>query len=244
MDITTYILPASLPAPLRIAQVADLHNIPYGTLLRALETKKPDLIAVTGDLVHHFDERERGIAFLQTAARRWPVFMSLGNHETTCAPGERPLLEAEIRDTGAVLLDNDAMRFHHLNIGGVTSSYYLDEEGHIRIGEGPDTVFLQSFAAQPGEKLLLCHHPEYYPSYIHPLPIRLTLAGHAHGGQWRFRGRGVYAPGQGLFPPLTGGLYAHRLLISRGLGNPCGIPRFGNPPELIIVELQPQKAAL
>ena len=241
MDITTYTLSAAIPQPLKIAQVADLHNGPHGTLFKALEAKKPDLIAVTGDLIHRFEERERGLEFLSKAARRWPVFLSLGNHETGIHPENRPLLEKELRQTGAILLDNDAITYRGLSIGGVSYSYYRDGEGHLHIGEGPDVAFLKRYAAAPGEKLLLCHHPEYYPTHIHPLPIRLTLSGHAHGGQWRFRGQGVYAPGQGLFPSLTGGLYAHRLLVSRGLGNPCGIPRFGNPPELVMIRLRPGK---
>ena len=240
MDITTYTRPAAIPRPLRILQVADLHSAPYTRLMMALSALHPDLIVVTGDCIHRFEERERGLAFLREAAGRFPVFLSLGNHETASAPEERTVLEEELRATGAVVLDNDAFSFEGLYIGGLTSAYRQDETGHILRNALPDLAFLQEFAAHPGEKLLLCHHPEYYPTYIRPLPIPLTLAGHAHGGQWRFRGRGVFAPGQGLFPELTAGLYEERLIVSRGLGNPCGIPRFGNPPELVRLELVPK----
>ena len=78
-----------------------------------------------------------------------------------------------------------------------------------------------------------------YGSYAGYYGLDLTVAGHAHGGQWRWRGQGLFAPGQGLFPKLTDGLYEERLLVSRGLSNPCGIPRFGNPPQLVTVTLAP-----
>ncbi|MBQ3816071.1 MAG: metallophosphoesterase, partial [Clostridia bacterium] len=59
----------------------------------------------------------------------------------------------------------------------------------------------------PGFHILLCHHPEYWEPLVHGRRIELTVSGHAHGGQWRIFGRGVYAPGQGLFPRYTSGLY-------------------------------------
>lgn len=235
MDITTYTLAAAIPQPLRVVQVADLHSRPFGKLLNTIDGLRPDLIAETGDCIHNFILREQGLAFLRAAAARWPVFCSLGNHET--AWGEE--LCALMRDTGAVVLDNDAMHFRGLFIGGLSSGFRLEPQSNRKVTPPPDLAFLQAFAAHPSEKLLLCHHPEYYPPYIRPLPIRLTLSGHAHGGQWRVRGRGVFAPGQGLFPQLTAGLVEDRLIISRGLGNPNGIPRFGNPTELVVIDLKP-----
>jgi len=86
-----------------------------------------------------------------------------------------------------------------------------------------------------GYKILLCHQPEHYDKYVRKYPIQLTLSGHAHGGQWRFFGRGVYAPGQGLFPKFTSGLYEGKLLVSRGLANPQKIPKIGNREELILL---------
>ena len=104
----------------------------------------------------------------------------------------------------------------------------------------PDLRWLERFSAFQGFKLLLCHHPEYYPVYIKPLDIDIILSGHAHGGQWRLFGRGVFAPGQGLFPALTSGVYDNRLVVSRGLANTAGVPRIFNPTELVIVKLIPQ----
>lgn len=97
--------------------------------------------------------------------------------------------------------------------------------------------FLRAFAAQPGYKVLLCHHPEYYEPLLRPLDIQLVLSGHAHGGQIRLGGQGLFAPGQGFFPRYTAGLYEGRLLVSRGLRNNTCLPRVHNPLELVVLRL-------
>ena len=90
----------------------------------------------------------------------------------------------------------------------------------------------------PGYHLLLCHHPEYFDRYLRDYPIDLTVSGHAHGGQWRVFGRGVYAPDQGLFPKYTSGLHEDRLVISRGVANTVPFaPRLFNPCEVVTVEV-------
>ena len=48
-------------------------------------------------------------------------------------------------------------------------------------------------------------------------------------------GKGIYAPGQGLFPKLTSGIVDQRLVISRGLANNTLIPRLWNPEEIIYI---------
>ena len=67
----------------------------------------------------------------------------------------------------------------------------------------------------------------------------------AHGGQWRFFGRGVFAPGQGLFPKYTSGIYKGehgKLLVGRGLGDSHKFPpRIFNRTEVIIVTLKAER---
>ena len=86
-------------------------------------------------------------------------------------------------------------------------------------------------------KVLICHHPEYYPKYLKDMPIDIIVSGHAHGGQWRFFGRGVFAPGQGLFPKYTSGVYDGRLVVSRGLKKTIIPPRIFNPREVVIIDV-------
>ena len=108
----------------------------------------------------------------------------------------------------------------------------------------PDLVPLYKLSDEmeklPGFRILLSHHPEYHPRYLADRQIHLTVSGHAHGGQWRIGSRGVYAPGQGLFPKYVGGLYPignGTLCVSRGMRNTVRIPRFFNPCEIVILDL-------
>ena len=103
----------------------------------------------------------------------------------------------------------------------------------------PNLKWLGNFAALSGYKILLNHHPEYYPEYIKELDIDLILSGHAHGGQIRFFGTGLFAPGQGFFPKYTSGIHDGRLIVSRGLANNAPpIPRLFNSRELIFINFQ------
>jgi predicted MPP superfamily phosphohydrolase len=74
-------------------------------------------------------------------------------------------------------------------------------------------------------------------------PIDLVLSGHAHGGQIRLFGRGLFSPGQGLLPFYTGGIYSGpygKMIVSRGMANtaPPPIPRLFNPREIVIIDLR------
>ena len=70
------------------------------------------------------------------------------------------------------------------------------------------------------------------------MPIDLTLSGHAHGGQIRLLGQGLFAPGQGVLPRYTSGVYEGRLIVSRGLANTTFVPRLFNPTEMVYIHLQ------
>ena len=70
----------------------------------------------------------------------------------------------------------------------------------------------------------------------------MILAGHAHGVQIRFLGRCLYAPGQGIFPKYTKGMWMGKHgwpVISAGLSNTASmIPSFFNPTEIVYIELR------
>ena len=97
---------------------------------------------------------------------------------------------------------------------------------------------LEEFAALEGCKVLMCHKPEDYFKHVRGHEIDLVVAGHAHGGQIRIGGRGLYAPGQGLFPKYTHGVIDERLIISAGASNPAKMPRWGNPCEILMITLE------
>ena len=90
-------------------------------------------------------------------------------------------------------------------------------------------------------KVLLCHHPEYYHRFesagYRLDAIDLILSGHAHGGQMCIFGKPLFAPGQGFFPKLAGGVYDGRLIVSRGLSDTAHTPRINNPMELVMIDI-------
>jgi predicted MPP superfamily phosphohydrolase len=203
--------------------------------------------------VSPLETQKNVLLFLSACTSIAPTFLSLGNHEWMLDQEDLRLLSS----TGIIVLDNSWIEQDGLVIAGLTSGYVIDyrafrsaqptepryprREDLYGIGGAaraaahkPDTDWLSDFAAQPGFHVLLSHHPEYWP--LIPSSIELVLSGHAHGGQWRFFNRGVFAPSQGWWPKWTKGVYEGRLVISAGLSNTTWVPRIGNPTEVVYLE--------
>lgn len=257
MNETTY----SLPCPVPFAFLSDLHNADPVPVLRSLQAHRPEMILVAGDLVRGDKVGENGLkmaesgnamVLLRGCCGIAPTFVSMGNHEWALSCADLRM----IAETGIVLLDNSWTEFKGIRIGGFSSAWftcYEDERENFTAATRfpkitmllhrkkplPKTDWLDEFEKTDSYKLLLCHHPEYYPRYLQDRKIDLICSGHCHGGQWRYYSpihrewRGVYGPGQGLFPKLSSGLYDGRLLVSRGLSNTVILPRFFNPTEVI-----------
>lgn len=190
--------------------------------------------------------------FLTACASIAPTYVSLGNHEWMISDED---IE-KVQETGVVMLDNSWVEERGLVIGGLTSAI-ISNYREFRQGKKerypyrsrhshpaflmPDASWLTEFEQQEGYKILLCHHPEYWSlrePFIINRNIDLVLSGHAHGGQVRLFGHGLYAPGQGLFPKFTSGVYDRRLIVSRGLANTAHpVPRIFNPTEVVYIEL-------
>ncbi len=220
-----------IPEKLRLAVAPDIHSSPYEDVLDIFA--QCDAVLIPGDLVdRHRRDNRNAIRFLQEVPEIVPVFYSLGNHEVKYRHADEWL--ERVRESRAILLDNESRVFRGIRLGGLSS----------RRKGPPDTDFLDRFEKEDGFRILLCHHPEVYRDYVRGRDIDFTLCGHAHGGQIQIRGQGLYSPGQGLFPKLTHGLHdGGRMLISRGMTNGAKprIPRIGNPCELILLELEPEK---
>ena len=89
--------------------------------------------------------------------------------------------------------------------------------------------------------ILLAHHPERIEDYARTC-VDLVLSGHAHGGQVRIFGQGLYSPDQGVLPRYTSGIYVKdctKLYVSRGAGTHSFLPpRIFNRPEIDLITLK------
>lgn len=217
---------ARIAKAVTFAVVSDLHNGPYADVLP--ELAKADAILILGDLVNrHRKGYANAVQFLKDAPELAPTFYAIGNHEWKFP--QRDEYWPHVEKSRVTVIDNTFTLFEGVVLGGLSSA----PRGAVK----PE--FLTNMEQQPGYKLLMCHHPEMYKPYVHGHDIDLTLAGHAHGGQVRIFGQGIYSPDQGLFPRWTEGWYFdRRLLVSRGMINSTWAPRINNPCELIMLHLK------
>ena len=237
---------------IRICLVADLHSKNPDKCLKTLASIKPDVILCAGDILERLDgnrdvENKNGFDFLYEAKNIAPTFYSFGNHELYGGSKEKrkfPITNRKITDenkkklskSGVCLLDDEYTKYNGILIGGLSSGL-ADYSDNI-----PNLEFASRFSLLDGYKILLCHHPEYYKKHLDKLDIDLVLSGHAHGGQWRIFGRGVYAPNQGLFPKYTSGIHDGKHIISRGVSNSVfPIPRIFNPTEIVYINIKSEK---
>ncbi|MBE6600407.1 MAG: hypothetical protein E7640_04330 [Ruminococcaceae bacterium] len=236
----------------RIVLISDVHDVELPTLAEDVAKLSPDIIAIPGDLTSRLDKLEGEFAetdgktathasateLLSQLSRIAPTYYSFGNHELCghyykknfgLLPHRRNI--ELIEKTGARLLCDDFCRHDsEIAVGGLTSG--MTKESLV-----PMTDWLGEFEKQNGFRILLCHHPEYYEKYLKDRDIDLVLSGHAHGGQVRIFGRGLFAPGQGILPRYDGGVFCGRLVVGRGLANTVSFPRLFNPRELVVIDI-------
>ena len=236
----------------KFAIISDLHGEDPFEAIEILRLAAPDVILAPGDIFERVDGisdkmnamNEKGFLLLSEAVKIAPTFYSVGNHEiggthSWTMPFRRKHPRKAVwsennlerlNATGAVMLDDSYIFFDGLAIGGLST-------GILNENCKPDLLWLNEFCRAGCPKILLCHHPEYYGKYLRKRDIDIVVSGHAHGGQWRFFGRGVFAPGQGLFPKHTRGIYENRLVVGTGLKRGGVIPRIFNSPEVVLLNI-------
>lgn len=240
-------LPAAFDG-FRIAQVADLHDKRFGpgqaVLLASLRAIKPDCIVMTGDLI---DRRRRGggpaAEFVRGAVKIAPVYFVTGNHENWSGKAEE--VKRFLIESGAVVLDDRcetiARGSASITLAGVSDETCQRAEKRRDGQEVLLPALGRLLQDREGFRILLAHHPERLTTYA-KAGIDLVFCGHAHGGQFRLPGiGGLYAPGQGVLPKYTAGMYtlaATTMIVSRGLGNSLFPLRLNNCPELVAVTLK------
>ena len=232
----------------RIAHVSDLHNAEMGEnneqLLALLKEAKPDMIAMTGDLI---DSRHTNVDIaLQLAEKAMqiaPCYYVTGNHEARVS--EYDDLKNGLTELGVTVLEDARLSLEHnseiLTIVGINDPSFKTDYLFGNDASVTETQLQKLINENDGFTVLLSHRPEQFEVYADN-NVDLALSGHAHGGQFRlpFIG-GLVAPNQGLFPEYDAGLYTYgstTMIVSRGIGNSIFPFRFNNRPEVVLIELQ------
>ena len=254
LEITEYYVTSSeIPDSFdcfEIAQISDLHNAEFGDenkdLLILLSQIKPDVIALTGDLI---DSRQTDIDialdFAGKAAQIAPVYYVTGNHEARVPEYEQ--LKMGLTEAGVIVLENQKVQItrdgESITLMGIQDPSFCTD---YMFGDA-ESVSRQAITSLQNESdgftVLLSHRPELFDVYV-DAGVDLVFSGHAHGGQFRLPViGGLVAPNQGFFPKYDAGQFIEEnttMIVSRGVGNSIIQFRINNPPELVVVELKRQ----
>lgn len=252
LSVTTYTRTSpKLTAPITLALVTDLHSTLYGPgqeiLLNAIHRQNPDLVLLSGDIADHKVPLKGALILLKELGASYPCFYVSGNHEEWTR--QMPKLRSRFARLGVHPLRGNSvtlrLKGQAIQLGGVDDPHAFVRSHHSgRLSEKwVEQLKRCSRSLSPDcYSILLSHRPELTRYYAES-GFNLVLCGHAHGGQIRlsFCPGGLLAPHQGFFPKYAGGMYelgGTSMVVSRGLCRNC-LPRFGNPPELVMVRIAP-----
>ena len=239
-----------LQAPLRIAQLSDLHfGASHGIAevtnwVNATLEQQPDLVLLTGDLVHGDAFRKHGqsgYGLLEqfTAAleplHRVPLgaYASLGNHDYALrwsgAVGIADLISSFAKHQIPMLVNAGKTLRPDLYLGGVDDYWFGKVNSRAALaGANPNQAIV-----------LMSHNPDILPKM--PARVSIMLSGHTHGGQFRLPLIGALASVTRYGERYQQGFIQETALgfVSRGLGT-GGIPlRVFCPAELVILDCVP-----
>ena len=231
-----------ISSPLRIVQISDLHEKEFGEknrdLFEAVENLRPDMIAITGDMVYDTYTKQPNGAYIENVAA-WapgvaPSFFVTGNHERIWPEYVKDIFIAN----GFIVLENNFVPFQangaKIVVGGVEDPT-VDAGGFRKLRFPDDGRF----------RLLLAHDPAPFEYGYIKTGADLVLCGHTHGGQIRFPGgKAIISPGDHRpFPKYSDGLYTSgkaTMIISMGLGVSVIPFRLFAPREILLINLLPQ----
>src|ERR1700677_3872538 len=240
ISVTLSQLPQALDG-YRLAQISDVHvgqtiGLDFvRTVVDEVNALKPDLIAITGDLVDgtvaQLKDRVAPLADLRAPDG---VFFVTGNHEYYNGDLENWL--AWLAGAGIRTLHNERITIRRgFELAGT--------EDIVAHGYGQKQNIPQALSGRKGDKpvILMAHQPRSFDE-AWSWGVDLQLSGHTHGGQIF-----PFSLIVSLFQPYMAGFYRKgksQLYVSRGTGY-WGPPiRLGSPAEITEITLRRDTAPL
>jgi uncharacterized protein len=161
---------------------------------------------------------------------RFGMFAVPGNHDHFWGP-DIGLWTSFLQDQGVTVLLNQGQRIEH---GG--ASLWLCGVDDLTEGQ-PDLSRALAGRRHGEPSILLSHHPDFFFEAA-AVDVSLTLAGHTHGGQIRWRGKAPlhhskFGYEQGWFEENDSRLY-----VGRGVGVTLLPIRIDAPPEIPMITLR------
>ncbi|MGF6758585.1 metallophosphoesterase [Paraburkholderia sp. GAS334] len=240
IDVPIDDLPAALDG-FTIVQISDIHVGPtikrsyVDAIVDAVNKLKPDLIAVTGDVVdgsvEQLSDHTRPLSRLSALHG---AYLVTGNHEYYS--GAHAWID-EFRRLGLTVLMNEHVVVEHRGAQAIIAGVTDFSAGHFDPAHRSDPA--AALTGAPGDvliRVLLAHQPRSAEAAA-DAGFTLQLSGHTHGGQffpWNFFVR--------LQQPFTAGLARMNGLwvyTSRGTGYWGPPKRLGAPSEITRVRLVP-----
>ena len=228
----------------RLVQLTDIHADEWMTkdrlkkLVNRVNQLKPDLVAITGDLVTNNPEvYGENLLELKNLETRDGVYSVLGNHDHWSNPliVRLRLAEANIRDlkNEVVTVTRNGKR---IAIAGVDD---------VWVGEDDLSAVMRSLPSDSAN-IVLVHEPDFADKSAQTQRFDLELSGHAHGGQVKIPFIGApQLPPYGRKYPF--GLYQVQEMkqyTARGLGMVRPRVRFNARPEITVFQLHAKKSKL
>jgi predicted MPP superfamily phosphohydrolase len=233
-------LPAELEG-LTIVHIGDLHMTGrlsrefYAYVTRAVNDLRPDVIAITGDIV----EVEACQAWLAETLGRLcaplGVYFVLGNHDVFI---DADRTRAMLTEAGLTCLSGRWVRAEW------NGAAILLGGNELPWGPAPGLEQLSARHEKHDEfRLVLCHTPDQF-AWCRQAEADLALAGHTHGGQVQLPLLGVV-----LSPSVFGARYACGVFrrddtvlhVTRGVSGETPL-RWRCPPEIALLELVRERA--
>ncbi len=223
----------------RIALLSDLHIGPVldkdflAAMVRKTNSLRPDLIAITGDLVDMPVEKlSDQIVVIKDLHAPHGVFFTTGNHEYFF--GAAQWIEF-IKSLGIKVLANELVTIGKGDTCFELAGIHDFSGGWFDPTLAPDPDKAMAQHDPKNELVLLAHQPKQIQHAVSH-KVGLQLSGHTHGGQiWPF---GLLTQ---LDQPYLSGLHRHnettQIFVTRGVGFWGPPMRVGAPSEIPVIVL-------